>query len=300
MKKFNNNATEKLYNVVMSNTKKVGKKEYADIPVELLFADELFQRVGSSSKRKIKELADKWNPDKMDALKVVPHPEEKRFSVVDGYHRLSAAIIIGQPSLECEIIMGLSTVPSKRLIQEATLFATQNEEVDTLSPVECHKANVLRGVSENIIVEELINKYHINLKTNPSHGKVQMGQLAGFTMALSVARVSGKATLNDVFDILCQSRWNLSTSGLGSNAIHVVYNLLRLHPEHKEAVRQSLVHIFEGIEPNGLFYKAYAKYPARKERERILLYAEDLVCEELGIARVYYGGSVSDVLKRIA
>lgn len=289
---------EKMYNLIMANTIPVGNKRYADIPPcedEILFVDERIQRDKNTvkAKRKIRNLAENWDINKMDALKVVPHPEEHRFSVVDGCHRLAAAIINGEKSVVCEIITGLSENPRERLIQEATLFATQGDEVDTLSPVECHNANVLRSIKENVIVDDLVKKYDIKLKTNPSHGRVHNGQLAGFTMALQVARTSKKEILDDTFYILCESRWNFARGGLSANAIYVVSNILRLHPEYKSEIISMLIKEFTPIEPDQLFAEAHAKYTTRKEKERILLYVEDIVCDKLGISRVYNGGRIN-------
>lgn len=292
------NATrENTYNLIMANTIPVGNKRYANILTDegIIFADKRIQRDNDTTraKKKIRNLAENWDINKMDALKVVPHPEEHRFSLVDGYHRLSAAIIKGEKSLVCEIITGLSDNPEERIIQEATLFATQNDEVDVLSPIERHKANVLRGIKENVIVDDLCNKYNIALKKNPSHGRTQTGQLAGFTMALQFARTAEKEILDRTFCILCESRWNIAKLGLSANTIHMVANILKLHPEYQNEICSLLIKEFTPIEPEQLFSQAYSKYPARKEKERNLLYLEDVVCENLGITRVYSGGKVS-------
>lgn len=294
----NSDVRKKMYDLIMSNTIPVGNKRYADIPPceddGILFVDDRIQRDKNTmkAKNKIKNLAENWDINKMDALKVVPHPEENRFSVVDGCHRLSAAILKGEKSVVCEIITGLSEDPKERLIQEATLFATQNDEVDTLSPIERHKANVLRGIKENVIVDGLAKKHNIELKKNPSHGRVQNGQLAGFTMALNIAKVNGDKFLDDVLTILCASRWNVAKGGLSANALYAVSSILRLHPEYKREISSLLVKKFTPIEPDQLFAEAHAKYTTRKEKERILLYVEDIVCENLGITRVYNGGKL--------
>ena len=297
---MNTNATrENTYNLIMANTIPVGNKRYASILTDgdIIFADSRIQRDNDTlkAKKKIRNLAENWDINKMDALKVVPHPEEHRFSLVDGYHRLSAAILKGEKSLVCEIITGLSDNPAERLIQEATLFATQNDEVDTLSPIERHKANVLRGIRENVIIDDLCNKYNIALKKNPSHGRTQIGQLAGFTMALQFLKHNdnGKEVIDNVFYILCESRWDIAKLGLSSNTIHMVANILKLHPEHQNEICSLLIKEFTPIEPEQLFSKAYSKYPARREKERNLLYVEDVVCETLGITRVYYGGKAT-------
>ena len=234
----------------------------------------------------------------MDALKTVPHPEENKFSVVDGYHRLSAAILNGEKGLECEIVLGLSTDPKERLIQEATLFATQNDEVDVLSPVEKHKANVLRGVTENVILDELINKYNIPLKTNPSHGRVLIGHLAGYTQALGVAKRHGRQMLNDIFYVICESRWNIAHNGLSANVISPVANMFKFHPTYREEIIKALIEYFKPIEPENFFASAMDEYPERKEKERLALYLEDVLCSKIGMTRTYtHRCSVTDTAK---
>ena len=294
------NENKRLWDLTMSNIQKIGGKHYVFVPMELLFIDDRFQRVDENSKAKVNQLARNWDINKMDSLKGSVHNEELRISVIDGYHRVMAAKALGLPGLEVEILNNMPENPEERLIKEATYFATQGDEVSKLTPVQKHKANVLRGVTENVAVDELIKKYHISLKKNPSHGRVTTGELAGFTIALSVAKNNGKGMLDMVLNVLCESRWNISKNGLSANAIATVYNMLRLHPNSKEDVLTVLLNILTPIEPDQLFAQAYAKYPNRGEKERILMYVEDMVCSELGIARTYVGGNLQSVLAKIA
>ena len=294
------NENKRLWDLTMSNIQRIGNKEYVFAPKEIILVDKQFQRSDECSKYKINQLVKGWNPNKLDALKGNLHPETCQISIIDGYHRVEAMKILGLPGLVIEILQGLPEDPEERLIAEATLFATQGDEIDKLTPVQKHKANVLRGIKENVALKEVTEKYHINLKKNPSHGRVTTGELAGFTMALGVAKTSGKNMLDDVLNILCAARWNLSNAGLSANAISFVYNLLRLHPENKKEVSNTLVNMIEDIEPNQLFAQAYTKYPNRKERERILMYVEDEICERLRINRVYTGGSITVALNKTA
>lgn len=294
------NERKRLWDLTMANIQTVGNKSFVFVPMELLYIDPRFQRAEDSSKQKISKLARNWDNNKLDPLKGSLHPEEHLVSVIDGYHREEAGKILGLPGLVVEIVRDLPTDPEQRLIAEATIFATQTDEVDALSPVQKHKANVLRGISENVIVEDLIKKYHITLKKNPSHGRVQTGQLAGFTMALSIAKTNGESMLNDVLSVLCNARWDMNNGGLSANALHMVFNLLRLHPEHHDAIMTQLPKLLLDVDAHQLYAKAYSKYPNRKEKERILLYAEDVVCEKLNITRVYNGGSITVALGRTA
>ena len=294
------NARQQLWDLTMSNIQRIGGKHYVFVPMELLFVDNRFQRVDENSKAKVNQLARNWDINKMDSLKGSIHAEELRISVIDGYHRVMAAKALGLSGLEVEILKEMPENPEERLIKEATYFATQGDEVSRLTPVQKHKANVLRGVKENVTVNELIEQYHINLKKNPTRGRVAAGELAGFTTALTIAKNTGREMLDMVLNVLCESRWNMARNGLSANALATVYNMLRLHPEYKTEICSALIRMLTPIEPDQLFAQSYAKYPNRGEKERILLYTEDLICDELGIARVYDGGSIAAVLSRVA
>ena len=286
---------ERLFNLTMQNCQKIGNKVFVFIPTELLCVDERYQRVSESSKVKIRNLTNCWDDNKMDALKVSAHPEVNEFSIIDGYHRFTAGKAKGFNGFSCELIQGLSENPEERIIQEATLFATQNDEVDMLSPVEKHKANVLRGVTENIILQEIIDKYDIPLKKNPSHGRVKIGHLAGYTCALRIAKVYGKEMLDDIFYVICESRWNLAARGLSANVIGSVANMLKFHPAYREEIKGELIKYFKPIEPDKFFASAMDKYPERKEKERLSLFLEDYLCEQIGMERTYIPYSTSKI-----
>lgn len=77
-----------VYNTVMSNLLISGTKACAVIPRELMSVDPAYQRLETRNHRKIKAMHDNFDHMIMDALLVVPHPEECTFSIVDGYGRL--------------------------------------------------------------------------------------------------------------------------------------------------------------------------------------------------------------------
>lgn len=289
---------KEVYDLVIASLRKVGNKHYASIPLTLLFADKRFQRNSKSANAKIKRLVDRWNPNKMDALKVVPHGETCNFSVVDGFHRLTALKMMGVTTVECEVVLGLSENPDERLVQEAFLFATQGDEVDHLLPVDKHNANLVIGVKENVAVDTLCQKYHIPLKTS-LRGRTKLSHLAGFTAALNIARIN-ETLLDDVFYILCESRWNLAAKGLGALTLKTVSGILSLHPEDKENVIKALIEYFTPIDPSQYYANAYIKYPERREQERLVLFLEDYLVENLGITRVYNGGTVHIAKETVA
>lgn len=292
------NTVDEMFSQTMASKIKVGNKYYAYVPLKRMYVDEDYQR--QTSKAKVRKLAEKWNINKMDALRVSPHPEEGKFSIIDGSHRFHAAQMNGEKFLACEIIMGLSDDPAKRKVEEAKLFSTQGDEVNRLTPQEKHKANVLLGVKENVIVDNICEKYDIPYKPDSARGGHLKGVLAGFAEALRIAKVYGEKLLDEVFYVICESRWNMAYKGMGNAILRSLTNILVLHPDFKAEIKFELIKLFTPIEPEKLLADAMSKYPERKEIERLTLYLEDYLIGEIdGMYRVYSGGNISGYLKAI-
>lgn len=284
---------KKLYDVTMRNIKSIGCKFFVDIPVELLYSDERFQRVVESSGKKIRLIKENWNVNKLDALKVSPHSEQCMFSVIDGHHRLQAAKLCGIEYLPCEVILGLSANTVERLVQEAEIFATQDDEVEKLTPQQKHKANLILGVKKNVILQKIADKYEIKLRPSAKgRGLTKIGYLQGFTTALDVANY-GEEYLDRVFNILTKARWNLATNGFCTQTIHATWNILRLHKNEIDTVHNGMIEYFKMIQPEQFLAEAMAKYPERKRTERNTMLLEDFLVENYGIEKVYYGGIVA-------
>lgn len=292
------NAADEMFSQTMASKIKVGNKYYAYVPLKRMFVDEDYQR--QTSKAKVRKLAEKWNINKMDALRVSPHPEEGKFSIIDGSHRFHAAQMNGEKFLACEIIMGLSDDPAKRKVEEAKLFSTQNDEVNRLTAQEKHKANLLLGVKENVIVDKLCKKYNIALKPDSARGGRFKGVLTGFVSSLRIAKQYGEGMLNDVFYVLCESRWDMAYKGMSDTIMCPIKNIFALHPDFKAEIKYELINLFTPIEPEKLIADAMNKYPERKETERLTLYLEDYLIGEINdMYRVYSGGNINGYLKAI-
>ena len=289
---------EELFDLMESNIQKIGNKYYAFVPMELLYLDERYQRNDLASTNKINKLIKEWNPNKMDAIRVSIHSEEKLLVVIDGYHRTEAQECLKYKFIIAEIIF-IKGTPEERLMEEARLFATQNDELDTLTPVEKHKANVLLGIKEYVELQEIIEKFKIPFKAGKGRGVGKIGELTGYTEALAICKAYGKELLEDVMDILFSARWNLATKGLGNYALRTVKNILLLHPEAKKEIKSEIINYFTPIDPDKFFASSMEKYPERKINERMTLYLEDYICEKLNLQKVYHGGKIISVISNI-
>ena len=287
VKKAEKSATEKLYDLTVANIQTVGNKSFGYASLDILYADGQFQRTDDSSKAKINQLVRNWDTNKMDPLKASLHPEENRISIIDGYHRLAAATILGLPGLEIELLRNMPENPKERLIAEATYFATQGDDVDTLTPVQKHKANIIRGIKENITLDKLVTKYDIPIKRNKGGGKVAAGYLAGFSQSLKIIKTGGEDVLDSIFNILCSSRWNLETKGFSADILSALYNVMKLHPEHTSEIITETIKFFKPIKPQKYFACAMERYSERSPKEQLTLYLEDHLCDTIGMDRLY-------------
>ena len=281
------NATDRLYDLAMANIQTIGNKSYVFLPLDVIFADEQFQRIEDTSKAKINQLVRNWDSNKMDAIKVSLHPEKKRASAIDGYHRISAAKILGLPGIESEILKDMPTDPRERLVAEATYFASQGDDVDNLTPVQKHKANVIRGIKENVVLDRLVMKYGVPIKKNSSGGTVAIGHLAGFTKSLQIIKNGGEEYMDYILNIICSSRWNLERNGFHTNVLTAIYNVLRLHPEHASEIIEETINFFKPIKPIKFFSCAMEAYSERGIKEQLTLYLEDYLCDKIGMDRLY-------------
>lgn len=268
---------ERLFNLIKSNIQVIGNKQFANVDISLLKADERYQRVNTTRAAKITKLVKAFDFNKMDALKVSVHNDEKKFFIIDGYHRYMAAKELGLSALPCEILK-LPDSGVERLKAEARLFAEQDMAVDKLMPIQTHDANLILGIRENVIVQNLIEKHGIQLKKSIKGQVGTVNTLSGFYTALRVARgANGEEILDKVFSIIIASGWNLTKTGMQKWVIHCLATILKLHNDDMDAVASKLSSSLRGIEPSGLLAVAKAKYPNRTTNQSVILLLEDTI-----------------------
>lgn len=265
-------ANKALYNAIMNNTKEIGHKVYAAIPVELLYADPEYQRIETRNERKIYGLAKEWDDAKMDALRVVPHPEEYRFAVVDGYGRMCASQMTETPktSLECEIIQGAPSDPEERLKFEARLYCEQQDETERLSPIQKHKANVLLRNSTAMILELVCNEYHVSIVSGK--GWRNERTLGSYGDAFNIVRVHGEECLRYIFDVIKASGFDLEPNGY---CRPVMVSLRNVYTAYGTDSKKAISEFLRQSSPRDFKANAIAKYPKREANIACTLFLQD-------------------------
>ena len=286
---------KELYDIITPNVQKIGNKYFANVPVQLIFVDPEYQRVETRSKERVTTLAQHWCDAKMDPIRLVAHPDENRFACVDGLGRLTAKMLLNASNteesfasltIEAEVIFNAPLDPIERRKYEAELFATQLDYVEDLKHYQKHKANILRGVRENIILQGICEEYNVSVVPH-GRGRVSNGVLGDFKGALNICKKpNGGDILRNIFKIISRAGWDESPSAYSKYVIQSIRKILETYPSNSDEIVEFLGDKFRGIEPLILKAEGNHFYPERGCQEtRCTLYLQDIVCDALGLDR---------------
>lgn len=278
---MNINMTNKvLYRNVINNIQRIGRKYHANIPIELLYVDESYQRVQTRSMEKIRKMANLWDDNKMDELTVVAHPEEYRFAVTDGYGRLTASQMQSEPyeSLDCCVILDAPKDPLKRRKFEADLFVKQTDCLERVSPAQKHNANLILEVPEVMVLEKVLSKY--NIKISRKRGHRPKGYLGNYAKTLAIGKVHGEDCLDWIFNLLTNVQYNMQTDGYCVRILQGLASVWANNPLRRREAYNILSKYMKGRSPIKLVDEIRVAYPGR-DSTGSALYMNALVAEKL-------------------
>ena len=257
-----------VYNTVMSNLLISGTKACAVIPRELMSVDPAYQRLETRNHRKIKAMHDNFDHMIMDALLVVPHPEESTFSIVDGYGRFIASEGI-LDKLECVVITSAPSDPDERRRFEASIFTRQSLYTEKVTPLQMHKANLILGEPNAVALQEVVDEY--NLSIAEDKGVRKPGTIGSYTSAYRIIKAKGKIAYESIISTCCKAGYNLSGDGLCDK---IIRNLYKIYCFYGDIGLVKVLPIMRGTEPSTLKAKGIAAYPERVELS-LALYLHD-------------------------
>lgn len=293
MEKVNPTPEQKmLYDMAMNNAKPIGKRGgarcSASIPVSLLWVDPSYQRIETRSLQKIVALVNHWDENKLTPIILVPHPEEYRFAVVDGYGRLQASQKLSSPYTELDaiILMNAPEDPEERRKFEASIFIGQDSEVEQLKPVQKHNARLLLGNTAAIIIQDICDKY--DLKFTSKQGKRDGGVLGSYPSTYEIADIHGRKCIEFIFAIINEAGWRKEPNGYSTYVLRALKDTWVAHPSERKDIYDYLSHEFRMIDPALFKSRAVTKYPYRDARAACSLYTEDILCANLRLNRRIY------------
>ena len=131
------------------------------IPVELMEVDSRYQ-TDERTERDLKYLTNNWDERKLMPLLGVPHWEEGKVYIVDGYGRWIASQIVDKDKykdLKVQLILNAPTEDSERVAFEAELYAFQGVSVRKVTPIQKHGAMLVLHDPATETLEKMKNIY---------------------------------------------------------------------------------------------------------------------------------------------
>ena len=281
-------------NDAVTTTVTINGKEFAAIPITLLNPENKWQRSlkTAKAKRKIAMLIKNWDNNQCRPVTVIYNEKNGNYDVIDGGHRVEAAREMGKESLVAEIIRFNGTEEEKEMYA-AWLFTDQGTATDRLTPAEKHKANLLRGIPENMTLEIAARKHGFILKNDGSRGSgnAKKNFVCGFTKSLKFAKYCPDA-LNYTFDVIDAMHWNEERLGLSASAIDMIGKVSAYHPGKEDDIARAMVDVLENMKPLQAFAEAAVEYKGRSRDSANLMWLEEKVCNYLNIERKYHGQKI--------
>lgn len=238
-----------------ANRCRIADKIVAEIPVEDLYIDYSYQRVSN-----INKLVDNWDYRKCSLLTVNYRESEHKFYVINGVHRVHAAKMNNQPVLACEIFYNLSVT------EEAYLFSTQDDDVESVKAFDKYKANILWGEENSVILKNMCDKYNIKVVGNRG-SKGQCGCLKALSDTLSFFsskenKEQKEKALDWIFDIYDRCGYRSEPLGLSKNYIIPITSVYNSTKDSKlKEVSDIMVEVLSNINLETMKSYANVYYP---------------------------------------
>ena len=270
---------EELFDSIMNQIKNNKHRALTEIPVDLLDIDEEYQTVHRTS-RSLTKLIDNWNENKLEPITVVPHPEESKFIIVNGFGRWQASQRLNKPYkyLTAIVLLGSPKDIKKRKAFEAELFAYQDREASKISPLQLHGAKLILKVDEAVLLEKMKNKY--NFSYNAEGGNKEGGVLGSYAETLNLAK-KGQDCFEYVFDILNDAGYDRQKNGYATYMLRALRDMWELYPEFRRDTKVYLWNYLRQLTPSQIKASAVSKYPLLDHRTALSLFVEDELVEAL-------------------
>ena len=249
------------------------------IPVELLEIDESYQ-IPERTERSLTYLAGNWDDNKCLPLAGVPHFEEGKIYLYDGFGRWICSQMLPTPKkdLDVMVILNAPTEPEERRLYEATMYAFQNKDVAKMTAVQKHGAMLLMHDKGTEILESMKHKYGFEFVAQKGNRGASI--LGSYTEALAICK-QGEDIADWMFNICRKSGFDRKANGYSTYVMRSLRDMFKLYPEDREDIEKVLVRYMRKVEPVFLKSEAVVKYPMIDCKTACSLFMEDIVVREL-------------------
>lgn len=287
------NKNEGKYSTVMDNLKPfgyIGKSKTpvlcsATIPLDVCYVDGRYQ--GLRQHKKINRLISRWDIRKLTPIVVVPHPEESRFAIVDGYGRACVAAMKKMKSLQAIVLMDAPENYDERLKFEAEYFIGQDAEVENVKPLEKHLARCILGDPAALAMDKLLKKYGVKFVN--SQGRREESVLGSYPDTYRIVQTHGEKCLDFCFSVIQEAGWNKESNGYATFVMRPLKEVWAAHPQERDKIKKFLAENLRQVSPQLFTSSARIAYPKRDQKTACVLHMEDIVCNGLHLTKkIYY------------
>ena len=253
------------------------------VPVELMEIDSRYQ-TDERTERDLQYLTRNWDERKLMPLMGVPHWEEGKVYIVDGYGRWIASQIVDKKKykdLKVQMILNAPTNPEERLRFEAELYAFQNQQVKDLTAIQKHGAMIVLHDTATEILENMKKKYGFEYSANK--GNREASVLGSYTVTLALCKLDNGKAAEYVFDICGGAGFDRKPNGYSTYVMRALRDMYKLYANDRENTKQYFIQKLRSITPLSLMANAVVKYPMLDMKTAVSLYLEDMLVEDLGL-----------------
>lgn len=253
------------------------------IPVVMMDIDTRYQ-TEVRTERDLKYLTNDWNENKLLPLIGVPHWEEGKVYLVDGYGRWIGSQIVNKNKYEYLTVLLILNAPTEkreRLEFEAEMYAYQNKQVAKMTPIQKHGAMIVLHDQATNILEKLRKKY--GFEYTSIKGNRGASVLGSYVETLNLCKIDKGECADYVFSVCKKAGFDRKVNGYATYVFRALRDIYKLYAENRNETGTFLGCELRKITPIILKTNAVAKYPMLDVRTATSLYLEDLVVEKLGL-----------------
>lgn len=249
------------------------------IPVDMLEIDESYQTEERTA-RSLSYLVNNWDDNKCLPLSGVPHWEEGKVYLFDGFGRWIGSQMLRKPKKELEVMVILNAPKrsNERRVYEAKMYAFQNKDVSKMTPVQKHGAMLLMHDPATELLEKMKQKYEFEYSALKGNRSASI--LGSYTEALSICK-QGECMAEYVFGICKKAGFDRKSNGYSTYIMRSLKDMYKLYPEIRTETEKVLIKYLRKIEPIFLKSEAVVKYPLLDFKTACSLFLEDIIVREL-------------------
>ena len=245
-------------NIMLATLATLGKLVMVKVPLNVLYVDLTYQRFRSKD---ILNLVGQYDVDKAKAIELNYREDEERLYIIDGLHRVIAAILSGEEYILAFVYIG------KTQTEEAELFRYQNKNRIPLKPGDDYKAGLTANHRDCLELQKLAKKYNLSIDGQKAG---TAGQLRNIKTILEIidSNENGIELLTWTFDLMKAASWfddSLSTTSQFIKNFACIYNNA-ITDDNLDVVTERFSNVMSVVSATSLTAYAKLKYASRDKR----------------------------------